>query len=984
MQGNYNMFMYSQTVLQPSTITPAIFGAMIIVAQGSQLSLLRPGTAQGKVHSVLTIAVFGIIRSGSSKAPGQPLLTISLLYYVIVGSDSGHITILEYQPQVNKFRRLHLETFGKSRVLRVIPGQFLACDPNGRRCLISSVVKTKLVDVLNRNAQAELTISSGFEAHKPHCPVFALVALDVGYDNPVFAALEDATGVAYENIEKMRVNYELDIGLNHLVRMGPDTVDRSANILFQVPGGADGSWGFLVCAEDSIYYRHNGRSTYRVPIPRHVMHLMRGAFFFLLQTEDGDLLKVTLDYDEESGDSRKNVEYFDIVPIASSLFILKSGFLFVLGADDVIEFSSYSFSRDPLDRTVLIYLHGRAPENISLVEAIDSMNHLTTKPTNGDEFDAYIVLSFTNGTPVLSTRETVEEVTDSGTWPSAPTLAVQQLGEEALLQAPPRQFAALGQIGDARQVAVALSSGEIVYIEIDSDGQLMSGTVTCLSLGEVPERRVQSPFWELGCDDATKSRSLTLYLHIVLDTVTAELTDTRTRFLGPKPVQIFKVIAQGLPSVLPLSSRSWLGYSDARGQFMLTPLTYPTFEWGWTFRSEQCPQGMVGSQGQNLRIFTIEKLRDNLKQESIPLSYTPRKMLKHLDQPVFYVAEADANTLSVATKQKLRNSAQKGDTIELAPTEFGNQRGEGHRASCIYVVDPISNEVTERIELEGNETTISIAAVSFSSRDDEWFLVRFLIDGKELEPIHKPKVDQPAVALLGFQGSLLAEIGKELNINDSGMKQLLRNARSQVAPNLINVLETQGSRIRVLDVQESVTFVVYGYQDKRLIPFAGDMIPRFTKCTATVDYETVAGGDRFGNFWIFRCAQKASDESDEDPAGGHLMHKRSYLQVAPNPMGLVVAFVSREYEDLFQTLEQYMRTEDAPIAGKDQLLHWGYYVPVKGVIDMDSCENCSLLSRAKKSIIAAELDRSVRDVERNIDVTSANVVGYDMRRRVAY
>lgn len=60
-----------------------------------------------------------------------------------------------------------------------------------------------------------------------------------------------------------------------------------------------------------------------------VMHKMRGAFFFLLQTEDGDLFKVTLDYDDEQGVSRVRIKYFDTVPVASSLCILKSGFLFV-------------------------------------------------------------------------------------------------------------------------------------------------------------------------------------------------------------------------------------------------------------------------------------------------------------------------------------------------------------------------------------------------------------------------------------------------------------------------------------------------------------------------------------------------------------------------------------------------------------------------------------------------------------------------------
>lgn len=260
---------------------------------------------------------------------------------------------MEYQPNVNKFNRLHLETFGKSGVRRVIPGQYLACDPKGRACLIASVEKNKLVYVLNRNAQAELTISSPLEAHRPHCLVFALVALDVGYDNPVFAALEvdygesdqDPTGVACEEAEKMLVYYELDLGLNHVVRKWADPVDRTANILFQVPGGTDGPSGVLVCAEDAIYYRHVGRDSCRVPIPRRkgatedpnrkrvivsgVMHKMRGAFFFLLQSEDGDLFKVTLDYADDSGVGRIRIKYFDTVPVASSLCILKSGFLFV-------------------------------------------------------------------------------------------------------------------------------------------------------------------------------------------------------------------------------------------------------------------------------------------------------------------------------------------------------------------------------------------------------------------------------------------------------------------------------------------------------------------------------------------------------------------------------------------------------------------------------------------------------------------------------
>jgi splicing factor 3B subunit 3 len=666
---------------------------------------------------------------------------------------------------------VHLETFGKSGVRRVIPGQYLAADPKGRACMIASVEKNKLVYVLNRNAQAELTISSPLEAHKAQTLVIAVTALDVGYENPVFAALEvdygdcdqDPTGQAYEDLEKQLVYYELDLGLNHVVRKWTDTVDRSSNLLFQVPGGADGPSGVLVCGEENITYRHSNQEAFRVPIPRRrgatedpqrkryiiagVMHKMRGTFFFLLQSEDGDLFKVTIDMAEDDNEqptgevNRLRIKYFDTVPVASNLCILKSGFLFVaaetgnhnfyqfekLGDDDnETEFTSDSYSPVFTDPYEPAYFHPRPLDNLLLVESVDSMNPLmglksinlteedapqlyaicgagarssfktlrhglevteiveselpsipsavwTTKRTRNDEFDSYIVLSFSNGTLVLSIGETVEEVTDTGFLSSAPTLAVQQMGEDALIQVYPkgiRHIEAGGKVNEwpapqhrsivaastnERQIAVALSSGEIVYFELDTDGTLseyeerreMSGTVTCLSLGDVPEGRVRSSFLAVGCDDSTvrvlsldpdsclESKSVqalssapsalrlmsmtdsssggsTLYLHIglysgvylrtVLDEVTGDLSDTRTRFLGPKPVKLFQVIVKEQTSVLALSSRPWLGYSDPQTKaFMLTPLNYSPLEYGWNFSSEQCPEGMVGIEGQHLR-----------------------------------------------------------------------------------------------------------------------------------------------------------------------------------------------------------------------------------------------------------------------------------------------------------------------------------------------------------------------------------------------
>jgi splicing factor 3B subunit 3 len=637
--------------------------------------------------------------------------------------------------------------------------------------MIASVEKNKLVYVLNRNAQAELTISSPLEAHKPQTLVFDLIPLDVGYENPIFAALEvdytesdqDPSGQAFEELEKVLVFYELDLGLNHVVRKWAEPVARSATKLFAVPGGSDGPSGVLVCGVDNITYRNSNQDAFRVPIPRRrgilenpdrqrnivagVMHKMKGQFFLLLQTDDGDLFKVTVDMvEDEDGQPTGEVKalkikYFDTVPIANSLHILKSGFLFVTSEsgnnhfyqfeklgddDDEIEFSSDDYPADPLEPYTPAFFHARPLVNLALVQSVDSANPLmdckvanlldddapqiysicgsgarssfkvlkhglsiseiveselpdrpeavwTTKLRRDDEYDAYIILSFRTGTLVLSIGETVEEVTDTGFLPTAPTLAVQQLGEDALLQIHPkgiRHIRADRRVNEwpapqhrsivtastnERQVVVALSSGEIVYFEMAPDGSLaeyderreMTGGVTCLSLGQVPEGRVRSSFLAVGCDDSTVrilsldpdstlenksvqaltsapsaltimamtdtvSGGTTLYLHIglysgvylrtVLDEITGELSDTRTRFLGLKPAKLFSVSVSGQSAILALSSKSWLGYSDPQTLgFMLTPLDYVGLQYAWTFSSEQCAEGIVGIQGQNLR-----------------------------------------------------------------------------------------------------------------------------------------------------------------------------------------------------------------------------------------------------------------------------------------------------------------------------------------------------------------------------------------------
>ena len=59
----------------------------------------------------------------------------------MVGSDSGRIVILEFELDSNRFVKIHQETFGKTGVRRIVPGEYLATDPKGRAIMIGAVEK---------------------------------------------------------------------------------------------------------------------------------------------------------------------------------------------------------------------------------------------------------------------------------------------------------------------------------------------------------------------------------------------------------------------------------------------------------------------------------------------------------------------------------------------------------------------------------------------------------------------------------------------------------------------------------------------------------------------------------------------------------------------------------------------------------------------------------------------------------------------------
>lgn len=368
--------------------------------------------------------------------------------------------------------------------------------------------------------------------------------------------------------------------------------------------------------------------------------------------------------------------------------------------------------------------------------------------------------------------ETVEEVTDSGFLTATASLNFAQIGENALIQihphglrlvqadrhinewkAPEEHYIVHSCVNN-RQVAIALSNGEIVYFEMDNFGQLnefqerreITAQVYCLAVGPIPEGRQRSPYLAVGCGDQTiRILSLdpetcleplgmqvldalpssllinemidygsdtlhsTLYLHVglhtgvllrtTLDAVTGALSDTRVRYLGPKAVKLFEIQVQGSNCVLALTNRPWLNYTY-QNRFRSSPLTYEMLEHADSFISEQCPEGIVAIAENTLRILTVDRIDNEFNTSTVNLRCTPRQCVLEPKSRQFVIVEADHAV-------RLPTAAEMDYDEELPPEQFGFPRAApGQWASCIRVVNPFESETTQLLQMENNEAAL--------------------------------------------------------------------------------------------------------------------------------------------------------------------------------------------------------------------------------------------------------------------------------------
>ena len=131
---------------------------------------------------------------------------------------------------------------------------------------------------MNRDSNNKLIISSPLEAHKPQTLTLDMCALDNGLENPQFACLEidygeadnNQAAVVTGNYHKMLVVYEVDLGLNHVVRKFAEPLPKTAHALISVPGGnneEEAPSGVLIACENYIIYKKQDHEDRKCSLP---------------------------------------------------------------------------------------------------------------------------------------------------------------------------------------------------------------------------------------------------------------------------------------------------------------------------------------------------------------------------------------------------------------------------------------------------------------------------------------------------------------------------------------------------------------------------------------------------------------------------------------------------------------------------------------------------------------------------------------------
>ena len=123
-----------------------------------------------------------------------------------------------------------------------------------------------------------------------------------------------------------------------------------------------------------------------------------------------------------------------------------------------------------------------------------------------------------------------------------------------------------------------------------------------------------------------------------------------------------------------------------------------------------------------------------------------------------------------------------------------------------------------------------------------------------------------------------------------GQKKLLRKFDNRNFKSPIVQIRCEENRIFVGDTQESVHVLKFKPEQGQLYIFADDVINRWITSFCMLDEDTVAGLDKFENFFVNRLPVGCEDDAEDDPTATKFKWENGYLNGAAFKMEKVNQF----------------------------------------------------------------------------------------------
>ncbi|KAI5953215.1 RSE1 [Candida jiufengensis] len=835
--SNDSLYLYNLTLKPPTDYIYSIVGNFIpntkqqqlILVSSTYISLYISNSETGKLELQFNQNLFSCINAVSK-------ILYKEHDVLVVTGDSGNLSILEYDNKhKNSFKSICILPMCKNGWSKAYPGEYLAVDQYNRCILVSAMENKKLLykfddnellssplEHQNKNIVTLQTISlyNNFEN-----PLFVCLEFDTDKNQTLINYYEFDRSLNYLTKRKHII---LSDEFNHLIPV-PDPIGGVivCGINKIKYFGKDQNEIII-----PLFTRLNQNSS----IINHVIHILKKknlGFFILLQNEFGDLLRLTIEYDHDTEIIKDiTVTYFDTIPVSISLNIFKNGFLFANCLNSDQKFYQFENLGDKLKDDELIIksstlkgddkfvLNLKKVENLELIDTLESLSPIfdsnlvddklitlstksklknlqhgistsilvesplpilptkvfTSKLTKNSPNDDYLVITSTlaSKTLVLSIGEVIEDVTDSKFILDQPTIAVQQIGSQSIVQVylngirhiknkkitdwyPPAGITITNASTNNQQILISLSNSEIVYFETDLDDQLIeyqerleiSSSILSLCIS----KNEHTSFAVIGCSDETiqvislqqhncltvkylqalssNAQSLIMsttnqnsYIHIgmengvyvrtKIDKYNGKLSDTRIKYLGTKPVQLQEIkINEQINGVSAITSKPWICYQH-QNKFKLTPLLNIDIINGTSFTSEEIGgDALIGINSKNLMIYSLGD-EDHPFDPNQDLTTTELK-LRYMPRQIlefenFTLVSEVERGIESPYKTNLTKDVKNNGIDEEQLESFGYNRGDIY-ASCVQVIT--NDEIIQTLEFPKNTKILGITKVLF-------------------------------------------------------------------------------------------------------------------------------------------------------------------------------------------------------------------------------------------------------------------------------